>query len=140
VSYYSVDVAGNIETAQTATVKIDWTSPGSFANAPASASSSPISVIWLASDMLSGVASVSLWYKFGTNGIWTDSGLPPQSGNSGTFSFEPDSSGRYCFATQATDWAGNAELAPGGAGDACCDIDIPPVEYYVYLPLMLQKH
>jgi len=136
VGYYSVDVAGNTDTVQTATVRIDLTSPASVANAPTSASNSPITVTWVATDTLSGVSSVALWYKFGIDGTWADSGLPPQSGNSGTFHFVPGGNGTYCFTTRATDLAGNTEPEPTRAGDACC-------EYvsgnYINLPLVMRS-
>jgi hypothetical protein len=139
VSYYSVDVAGSTETIQTAMVRIDWTSPGSIASVPASVSGSPISVTWVASDTLSGVASSTLWHKFGAKGTWKDTGLAPQSGNSGTFYFVPNDDGTYCFATQATDWADNAESDPAEAGDACCEYRGRPVDHHIYLPLTLKN-
>jgi hypothetical protein len=68
-------------------------------------------------------------------GAWEDSGLSPQSGNSGTFHFTPRDAGTYCFATRATDSAGNVEAAPDGTGDACCEYTSG---HRVYLPLILR--
>ena len=115
------------------------TSPQSTASAPASADTSPITVTWVATDTLSGVASVALWVKFGIGGTWTDSGLPPQSGNSGTFQFIPSNNGIYCFAARATDLAGNVGPEPVSSGDACCEYT-GEHDYYIYLPSVLRGH
>jgi hypothetical protein len=141
LAYYSVDVEGNVEEVQTITIRIDLAAPSSVANTPHLLDSSPITVTWIATDTLSGVASVALWYTFGIDGVWTDSGLAPQSGGGGTFYFDPvHSDGTYCFATQATDRAGNTEPEPLESGDTCCEYTGRPDDRHaIYLPVVLRN-
>jgi len=100
------------------TITLDTQPPSSSASSPNYDNGGSIPVDWSASDGLSGVANTSLWYKRGTGGSWTDSGLT-QSGTSGAFNFSPPggTNGTYYFATRATDNATNAESAPSGGGD-----------------------
>jgi hypothetical protein len=100
------------------TIILDSTPPSSSASSPNYDKAGDISVTWSASDGLSGVDETSLWYRRGTGGSWTDSGLT-QSGTSGTFPFSPPGgiNGTYYFATRATDNATNTESAPSGVGD-----------------------
>jgi len=86
-----------------------------------------LSLTWNAADMLSGVASVELWYKKGNSSTWAGTGLPAQSGESGTFDYEADTEGLYFFATVATDNAGNAEFQPSGNGDIRVIYDTTPL-------------
>jgi hypothetical protein len=82
-------------------------------------STAPISVSYNgASDAGSGLKQVELWYKTGSNGIWTDSGLRA-TGGSGSFSFTPpgNAQGAYYFALAAQDNAGNRSPNPSGNGD-----------------------
>lgn len=140
VAYYNVDLRGNVEEVQTVTVKIDTTAPSSVADAPPLVDSSPITVTWTATDTASSVASVALWYKFGSDGAWADSSLAQQSSR-GAFTFSPTlGDGTYCFAAQATDRAGNIEPEPVGPGDTCCEYKGGPLDYHVYLPVVLRLY
>ena len=100
-------------------------------------SSSPVPVNWTASDSWSGVGSVKLSVRK-EGGSWADSGLAPQSGTSGTFSYWPTSEGRYYFQTSATDGAGNQEDPPSGSsgnGDDSVFYDATkPSSSLVYCP------
>lgn len=84
--------------------------------APASTTQTPIAVTYSgASDAVSGLKTVTLWYKKGT-GAWTPSNQSATSA-SGTFSFsEVSGSATYYFALQAVDQAGNVSAAPSGSG------------------------
>jgi len=124
------DNAGNVEdlpdTAPTTTV-YDATAPVSAASLPAEgvfANTTPIDVPYTASDSLSGLDTVELWFMF-DGGDWENSELSDApSGLSvlaeGNFSFvPPNGDGTYQFATRAADNACNREGLPetpdGGA-------------------------
>ncbi|HOQ33426.1 MAG TPA: Ig-like domain-containing protein, partial [Candidatus Hydrogenedens sp.] len=63
-----------------------------------------------------GLGTVKLWYKYGSSGDWTDSGLSSTSG-SGTFNFaEVVNDGTYYLGLQALDTLGNDTGAPTGNG------------------------
>ena len=120
--FYTIatDNAGNAEappaSADTATL-YDTAAPQSSCTSPEYANSSPIAVDFTASDPMSGVGEVALWFNFDDEG-WTDSGLS-QTGGSGSFDFTPaDGDGMYEFYTTAADNAGNVEAAPGAADDS----------------------
>ncbi|HUT02873.1 MAG TPA: Ig-like domain repeat protein [bacterium] len=124
------DNSGNVEALPSepvTTTLYDATEPTSAAGLPTEgvfANTTPINVPYTADDSASGLASVSLWFKF-DGGLWEDSGLTNvASGLSvmadGSFSFEaPHGDGTYEFATRALDNAGNLESLPespdGGA-------------------------
>ncbi len=79
-----------------------------------------------ASDALSGLKTVHLWYAYWNNALgissgWVDSGLTATT-TSGTFSFEPPVdlyleplNGQYNFDVVAVDNAGNVSALPSGA-------------------------
>ncbi len=97
------------------TIILDQTGPqSSISSVPDPATSAPVSIPWTASDNLSGVSSVEL-YVLQEGGTWSNSGLAPQSGTSGTFQFTPPADGRYYVQTVATDGAGNREAVPSGS-------------------------
>ena len=119
------DAAGNVSAKASISVFYepeDTTAPESEATAPA-CGTGRLSIVWTASDDLSGVASTRLWYKKSSDGTWTDTGLSPQTGTStgsvtsGEFFYTPkDGDGTYYFATRSTDNIGNAEAEPYGIG------------------------
>jgi hypothetical protein len=109
-SYYSVDVAGNIEATQTGTVKVDRDPPTSRAYG----SHSPVScfnVFWDGADALSGIAGFDVQYRTGVDGVWQD--WPPRAApgeKSRVFCGDPGKT--YYFQSRAIDKAGNVELYP----------------------------
>lgn len=107
------DGAGNQSAAPTgsgsATTVFDTAAPTPAAvSAPAFASASPVTVTYAnAADASSGVKEVALWFKVGTGGTWTNSGLTAAAA-SGSFPFAgATADGAYIFATRVTDNAGN---------------------------------
>ncbi|MCX7014053.1 MAG: hypothetical protein NTW86_16110, partial [Candidatus Sumerlaeota bacterium] len=69
----------------------------------------------------SGLHHVELWYKSGSGGTWTNSGLTSSAG-SGAFGFTapgsaPSNNGGYCFDLVAEDNDGNRSAAASGDGD-----------------------
>ncbi|HPA06098.1 MAG TPA: PKD domain-containing protein [Candidatus Hydrogenedentes bacterium] len=92
--------------------------PG-WAKAPAADEASPIPVAYDRVEVTSGAGlrEVRLWARL-NDGPWIDTGMRA-SGASGMFSYPATGgAGRYHFATQAVDTAGNASLAPIGPGPA----------------------
>jgi uncharacterized membrane protein len=112
------------------TFVVDVTPPSSRVDAifPYWRNSSPLSLTASASDALSGVASVELWFRYSPdNSSWSGWSLfggddsPPWS-----WSFDfPRGEGYYEFYTVARDAAGNVEAPPPGA-DASCGLDVTP--------------
>jgi hypothetical protein len=114
VAARAVDQAGNAEAAPAdngeGEVICDGTPPTSTAASQVDPDSGMVTVDWNALDDLSGVATTKLYYKQGTDGKWTDTGLSPQSGTSGTFSYSaPLADATYSFQTRSLDRAGNVE-------------------------------
>jgi len=97
----------------------DTSNPTSVADSPDYGNGNPIVVTYNATDTGgSGLQWVQLWYKKEGSGTWADSGLPAQTGPSGSFNFIPtEGDGTYYFATRAEDNVGNQEAAPTGSGD-----------------------
>jgi hypothetical protein len=134
--FYTIarDNAGNVEAAPSspdATTVLDTTPPTSSANAlAAGVKSTTLSVPFTASDAATSVTSVQLWQRYTTpggtpSGAYTKVGTPG-SGTSGSFSLTLSlGAGRYEFYTQATDAAGNVEVAPNppAAPDAFTVLD-----------------
>ncbi|MCR4408268.1 MAG: FG-GAP-like repeat-containing protein [Anaerolineae bacterium] len=108
------DNVGNVYTSEVVTVTCDLTAPQSSASSPDYDNAGPIAVDWTASDATSGIAQVLLYVRAG-GGSWADSGLPAQSGTSGTFNYTPPADGTYYFQTVVTDNAGNREAVPSGS-------------------------
>lgn len=122
------DAAGNWSASGSFLILSDATAPLSgTATPPALAKSAPIVVPYGgAGDAGSGLRQVALWFKK-DSGAWTASGLV-QSTASGSFSFDGahglNGDGRYAFALQATDRAGNRSSAPTDLGDGVTLYDI----------------
>lgn len=116
----AIDRAGNSTNADVVS-RIDRTAPvAGVASCDAYVGSAPVRVAYSgAGDLLSGLAEVSLWYKKGQSGIWTDSGLSA-SAASGSFSFVPAGDDTYYFGLVAKDNAGNS--SPSASGDGDCSV------------------
>ncbi len=121
----SVDKAGNEEPLEAADsgneIVLDSTQPTStITEAPTMVQGllrAEFSIRWTASDDTSSIDSTELWVRKGADGLWKDSGLPPQDGDSGVFAYQPAlGDGTYYFATRTTDAAGNVEELPAGKG------------------------
>ncbi len=110
-SYYSVDLAGNVETTRTATIGIDRTPPSSHAFSDSSSSSTSFTVRWDGSDAASGIASFDVQYRVGASGTWQDwaTGIDPLQRSK---LFNGSRGYTYYFRTRAIDKAGNAEPYP----------------------------
>lgn len=107
LEFWSTDVAGNVETHRFATaIKIDKTKPASQANAPATATTATFNIPYSASDNVSGVNFLELWYRF-NGSTWLKA--------AGKFTASPIGftaslgNGTYDFEAVATDSAGNVE-------------------------------
>ncbi len=75
----------------------------------------------------SGLKTVTLWYKKEGDAAWTNTGQTRMA-SSGTFGFSPSAEGRYYFAIQAEDNAGNTSPAPADSGMVSAAYDkTPPV-------------
>lgn len=125
VGYYSVDIAGNEEAIKSIEVKIDTTLPVSSVNQIENCCQEiPFVVSATATDALSGVGSVELYYRSSTNGgnwsEWKLYGVDNEEPYEWSFT-APDGSGLYEFYSVAVDVAGNVEEAPEIA-DASCEI------------------
>ncbi|RLC55897.1 MAG: hypothetical protein DRI80_17025, partial [Chloroflexota bacterium] len=108
------DNVGNVHTSDVVTVTCDTTDPESSASSPDYDTEDPIAVDWTASDSTSDIDEVLLYVR-AEGGSWANSGLPAQSGTSGTFDYTPPADGTYYFQTVATDNAGNHEAVPSGS-------------------------
>lgn len=97
---------------------IDITAPVSLVNAPTqNQSSAPFSVSASASDELSGVENVELWYRYSSDGSnwedWWSFGVDNDGADGWSWNFSaPDGRGYYQFYSIATDRAGNKSAAP----------------------------
>jgi len=121
------DRLGNYESAPPASDAIcgyDDSSPASASDGPASYwfAPSPFTVTATASDALSSVAGVELWYGYSPDNSswsgWTPYG-PDEPSGGWSWSFTALNEGWYRFYTRATDLAGNYEGAPVGYDSEC---------------------
>lgn len=130
----TTDLAGNVEGlppvgSYDIEVIYDITPPQTSAPDPATrllADCETIGVSYVASDNLSAIKSVSLYYKH-EDGPWTDS-LLRETGATGEFAFlPPEADGTYYFIMVAEDQAGNVEqFVPSETGMAWFMYDTQP--------------
>lgn len=123
--FYSIaeDGFGNRENAPSRpddTVVYDTTAPYSSAESPTEVHEAQMTVTFSATDVLSPIASVSLWYRFaetlgGQWSEWTDTELTVEGPAGMTLFNATEGEGYYEFYTIATDAAGNAEQPPTSA-------------------------
>ena len=101
IEYRTTDVAGNVETLRSATVRIDTTLPTTTDDAPAGWSDSPVTVTLSPADALSGIASTQ--YRIDGGAF--------QGGTSVTIPAPADHSndGAHTIEYRSTDNAGNVE-------------------------------
>jgi hypothetical protein len=132
VGYYrfysgASDNATNMETAPLTNDTFcgyDNSAPSSTVNAiiPYWKKTSPITITVTASDTLSGVKNVTLYYRFSSNNVswdgWVSAGVDTVSPWSWSFAFS-NGSGYYQFYSIAVDNATNTESAPGSADTSC---------------------
>lgn len=122
----ATDIAGNVEAppgVPDLRVMLDTTPPQSWVDCVHQTAISPLILDYVSSDALSGVAHVSLLYRF-DGGSWQEAGASAAV-EAGTFTFTfPRGDGLYEFMTLATDLAGNVEAA--GAVEASCVYDTTP--------------
>jgi hypothetical protein len=120
------------------TFTVDITPPTSSVNAitPYWQTSTSFTVTASASDALSGVNRVALWYRYSSDnlswGSWTWFDNDMASPWSWTFT-SPNGNGYYQFYSRARDNAGNEEAAPVAA-DTICGVDNTPPD----APLLLE--
>ncbi len=115
---------------------VDHTAPvPGTASVPATAQGVPIAVSYAgAGDSGSGLKKVELWYRKGTGGAWTDSGLTLTNG-SDAFSFTTvTGDDTYSFDLVAEDWAGNRSAPASGNGDCATVFSTPPASVNLLLP------
>ncbi|MCD6327316.1 choice-of-anchor D domain-containing protein, partial [bacterium] len=123
--FYTVaeDKFGNRETIPAApdtSIAYDTMSPYSTAVSPDEVNGAIFTVGANATDILSPIASISLWYRYSATlgGDWTDWAEvgEPIGGQTGLFQFEAaNGEGYYEFYSIATDAAGNIEQPPASA-------------------------
>jgi len=99
-----------------ATTEYDSTPPsGAAVSAPSRTSTTPITVSYTGNE---DVATAYLWFKQGSGGVWTNTGLSNE-GPTGSFAFTGVSvDGTYYFAVQTADTAANLSPEPTGSGAA----------------------
>ena len=137
----AVDNAGNAEAFPSGSgegeVICDNQPPSSHSNVQLASGSSSVVVEWSAIDDFSGVDSTRLFYKQGVDGEWADTGLAPQPGTTGAFSYSPPLlSSAYEFQTRSVDRAGNEE--PLGAGNEVVLDNTPPTSVITEAPTMVR--
>ncbi len=126
---------GNDGTIDEVRVLQDKELPFSEATSLPYANVAPITVTFVASDTVSGVAYTELWARTPPTTTWVTTGLA-LTGTSGVFVYAPAAGdGNYYFAAVAVDNAGNHEAAPEGSGDTATVYDTaPPSSQVAALP------
>src|SRR6187551_161731 len=101
IEYRTTDVAGNVETLRSATVRIDTTLPTTTNDAPAGWRSVPVTVTLTPADALSGIASTQYRIDGGSFQSGTAISVPAPADHS--------NDGVHTIEYHSTDNAGNAE-------------------------------
>ncbi len=109
--------------------------PASSVNAisPPVCTSTTFSVTVSASDVLSGVGSVELYYRY-SGGAWTSFGVDAAAPWEWSFT-APSGDGYYEFYSIARDRVGNVEAAPDAA-DASCTVAVSSLAAAIDIPSM----
>jgi len=101
------------------TVTYDATAPtASVSYASAYSTSRSLTLSWTASDAVSGIASVRVFYATAAAGPYTQCGSLATSATSGTLACTVPSDGTFYFAASATDANGNAGPNPTASQDS----------------------
>jgi len=111
-TYYSLDGAGNVESAKVGTVKVDRQPPQSYAHSSGYSPTSSFTVHWAGSDDLSGVLRFDVQYRIGLGGSWQDWVLGADSLESSRLFVGATPGKVYYFRSRAQDVAGNMEPYP----------------------------
>lgn len=129
VNVIAVDAAVNVCPASVS-LYIDRAAPNvSLVHSDDYLSAGPIPVDYVASDPQSGIKKVSLWYRKGVGGVWTDSGLSSTQA-SDTFSFAGTTGDdTYYFGLVLEDNVGNTAGSNVGAGACQTVLDHIAAEY-----------
>jgi flagellar hook assembly protein FlgD len=145
ICYFSTDVIGNVEEVKSLPVVVDDTPPESSVDpiSPYWCNTVPLTITATASDELSGVASVELWYRYSSDNLtwsgWQEFGTDGQVLWQWSFS-APDGDGFYEVYSTASDHVQNVEAAPELAdAEVCMDTTPPAIENlsvnpYVFTP------
>jgi PGF-pre-PGF domain-containing protein len=111
LKYRAKDNATNMESPNTATIKIDTTAPTSSVTTLSTYKTSPFSVSWTSSDALSGVKNVTIQVRNGTSGSWTN--WNTYSTASGSTSYTGAIGYTYYFRSKTYDNVTNVESVSG---------------------------
>jgi hypothetical protein len=121
-SYYSLDLAGNMESANESTVKIDRDPPSSYAYSEGYSPSPSFTVRWDGADAVSGIATFDVQYKVGACEPWLNwvSDVDPAQRS---MLFTGVAGKVYYFRARCKDKAGNVEPYPAAA-DTYVSVDL----------------
>ncbi|HKZ48481.1 MAG TPA: Ig-like domain-containing protein [Thermoplasmata archaeon] len=109
IDFYSVDLANNTEAIQGVTVRLDKSSPAAALVPLANLTNNPVaSLNWTASDAVSGLGFVEVYYRPVPGLLWTLLGSAPAP----PFNWTLPSDGTWEFSSVAQDAAGNREPLP----------------------------
>ena len=136
ITYYSVDNAGNQEAPKTITLKIDQEYPTSTVqDLPECINTLTFEIYYSASDSVSGIAGVELWFKALGNMTFEPYGASGTIFTSSPISFVTLTDGDYEFYTCAIDVAGNTEDCTSLSAEPMIIDTINPV-IETYYPIM----
>jgi hypothetical protein len=111
VSYYSLDLGENMESAHMGTVQVDRTPPSSYAYSDGYSPSPSFTVHWDGSDAESGIDAFDVQCRSGTIEPWQDWVVAAQPTQKSRI-FAGVRGRTYYFRARATDKAGNLEPYP----------------------------